>query len=417
MREGLARSTGPTLREPTPGWAGQRIFGSGNDWEPATAADPAAPYVYMLTTRYSGPGPLPCPKCDLPALVLKVSADGGQTFGGPIFIPPSRKGGQYDPQIVTDQAGEVFVAFIDGGFDINVTKSIDHGATWSPPVIASVPASYGDHPWLGVSADGSDLYIGFNQASSWVAQSHNGGVTWRRAVQTSHTPRFFFANGAVVAPDGTVAISQASYRLNGRRPGAIQIVVTRSTNNGSSWRTTVVDAVGQQPPCENPGCPEDHYGGHAALGVDDDGRMLLAYDGATVPYRNQYIFIRTSDDGGATWSARRRISPGGGITAGFVSVAGRGHGDFRVVWQDNRRGPKRWNTYTRRTTDGGVTWKTEFLLSDARSGRGYKHRRGYDADYGDYTEVTVSDSGKTFAVWGEGFSYNGPGGTWYNRQV
>jgi hypothetical protein len=25
--------------------------------------------------------------------------------------------------------------------------------------------------------------------------------------------------------------------------------------------------------------------------------------------------------------------------------------------------------------------------------------------------------GQTFAVWGEGYSYYGPGGTWYNRTL
>jgi hypothetical protein len=28
----------------------------------------------------------------------------------------------------------------------------------------------------------------------------------------------------------------------------------------------------------------------------------------------------------------------------------------------------------------------------------------------------VTNTGKTFAAWGEGFSYLGPGGTWFNLQ-
>jgi len=28
----------------------------------------------------------------------------------------------------------------------------------------------------------------------------------------------------------------------------------------------------------------------------------------------------------------------------------------------------------------------------------------------------VTSAGKTFATWGEGFSYTGPGGTWFNVQ-
>jgi len=80
-RHGVAARTGPVLHEPTPGWRGATLFGRANDWEPATAADPSAPYVYVLTTRYSGKGPLPCASCDIPAMAFRASSDGGRTFG------------------------------------------------------------------------------------------------------------------------------------------------------------------------------------------------------------------------------------------------------------------------------------------------------------------------------------------------
>jgi hypothetical protein len=34
--------------------------------------------------------------------------------------------------------------------------------------------------------------------------------------------------------------------------------------------------------------------------------------------------------------------------------------------------------------------------------------------YGDYGEVAVMSNGKTIATWAEGFSWLGPGGTWFN---
>jgi hypothetical protein len=39
---------------------------------------------------------------------------------------------------------------------------------------------------------------------------------------------------------------------------------------------------------------------------------------------------------------------------------------------------------------------------------------GFLEFYGDYGEVTVMSNGKTLATWGEGFSWLGPGGTWFN---
>jgi hypothetical protein len=37
--------------------------------------------------------------------------------------------------------------------------------------------------------------------------------------------------------------------------------------------------------------------------------------------------------------------------------------------------------------------------------------------YGDYGEVNVTSTGKTIAVWGEGFSWTRPRGVWFNRQL
>lgn len=70
----------PALGEPAPGWMGERVMNAGtDDWEPAVAADPNAPYVYLLTTRYGVPKPCKG-NCPIPYLVLEVSSDGGRTW-------------------------------------------------------------------------------------------------------------------------------------------------------------------------------------------------------------------------------------------------------------------------------------------------------------------------------------------------
>ena len=47
---------------------------------------------------------------------------------------------------------------------------------------------------------------------------------------------------------------------------------------------------------------------------------------------------------------------------------------------------------------------------------GYVGPSGFAEIYGDYGEIDVTSTGKTIATWGEGFSYTGPGGTWFNIQ-
>jgi hypothetical protein len=145
---------------------------------------------------------------------------------------------------------------------------------------------------------------------------------------------------------------------------------------------------------------------------------VLAYDGAVRPGGDQHLWVRRSGDFGATWSARTRLSP---MTPGVVAmnpgIAARADGEVRVAWQDSRKGPSRWNTYVRASSDGGASWEPAVDVSDVWSGYGYLHRRGYDADYGDYMQVALTSDGSTFAVWGAAFGYAGPGGTWFNVGV
>src|SRR5215510_14182921 len=77
---GTVGLTEPLRVTPTPGWAGERIVNrTGNDWEPAIAADPNAPYVYLLHNRYGGPDAC-AHGCPDPAMILHVSRDGGKTW-------------------------------------------------------------------------------------------------------------------------------------------------------------------------------------------------------------------------------------------------------------------------------------------------------------------------------------------------
>lgn len=416
-RPGVAERTGPLRHDPTAGWRGAELFGRANDWEPATAADPSAPYVYVLTTRYSGKGPLPCASCDLPAMAFRISSDGGRTFGPVRYLQPNIPGGQFDPQLATDAVGDVLASWMDGKSRIMFSRSVDHGRTWTPARIVSHGAGWGDHPWLGVSPNGQHVYIGFNHAASWVAQSHDGGSTWLPAQQISTDDRYYFANGTVVTDDGDVVISSASYRQPystvGRR-APIRIEVERSTNGGATFGSTLVDTVQQPRDCVSDGCPFGHYSGHAVIALAGD-ELVVAYDGAVHAGDDQYLWVRRSSDLGVTWSERSRLSAKApdvvatnpGITAGV-------DGEVRVAWQDSRNGPFRWNTFVRASHDGGVSWDPAVDVSDVRSGYGYLHPGGYDADYGDYMQVTLTSDIRTFAVWGAGFGYAGPGGTWFN---
>jgi hypothetical protein len=101
-------------------------------------------------------------------------------------------------------------------------------------------------------------------------------------------------------------------------------------------------------------------------------------------------------------------------TAPVVESTGRG--DVRMWFQQTTGADlDTWNTYYRRSTDGGRTWSAKVRISDAVSGAPYKDADGYDEIYGDYGEIAIASDGATLAAWGEGLSYIGPGGVWVNR--
>jgi hypothetical protein len=99
---------------PAPGWVGEQVADpNGDDWEPAIAADPNAPYVYLLTTHF---GDKPCPgNCPVPHISLHVSADAGSSWAPQKPLCACKGSWQYDPQIeVVPDTGAVYASYLDG---------------------------------------------------------------------------------------------------------------------------------------------------------------------------------------------------------------------------------------------------------------------------------------------------------------
>jgi hypothetical protein len=403
-----------------PGWIGARAMSTTtDDWEPAIAADPNSRYVYWLATRYGEPKPCPG-NCPSPFTALRISRDGGATWGPARALCPCKGSAQYDPIVeVVPRTGDVYALFMNG-FNVMFLRSTDHGQTWTDPVPTYGKVSWTDKPALTTSANGRHVYVTWNGprgGDPWVAVSHDRGATWtqQRVVDGS---RYFFAYDGTVLPDGTVVLSQSSIDYSGQGAsavGPIQQHVFVSTDRGATWRNVLVDRVEMGPPCETDGCYADFHSGHSAVSSDASGRLFHVYDGATVPGGPQAVWFRTSDDGGRTWSARTRLSAAGAHSTG-PTIEAVGAGDLRV-WFASMNDAERWNVFARRSTDGGATWSAPVKINDAISGNGYDTANGFFEFYGDYGEIAVTNRGKTVATWGEGFSWLGPGNVWVNVQA
>ena len=400
--------TQPVASRTAPGWNSERVWSGQDDWEPFIAADPSSNYVYQLTTRFD-------PRFS--AVVFRRSSDNGATWDSDQFIAPVNVW-QADPQIQVANDGTIYVVWLDGPNWISkLIKSFDHGQTWTAPIAIAPSLLWTDHPWLVISPDGKDLYIGLNENESYLVASHDFGKSFEIPIKTSNTKgRWWLHVGGAISPAGDVYFAVIDYPVDYR--GVSGIYVITSHDHGASWQTRLLDSSEPPPGCNRvAGCTYGFFSSTAAIAVDRNGRILVAYNAGVAALEPQQLWVTTSLDG-VDWTRRMPISqPNAEASNGFPAVAaGLTPGDFRVVWQGNKDGNiTDWNTYYRRTTDDGATWGPTTQLSDRTHGAPYKHREGYAFPYGDYLGLSVDSEGINHVIWGESISYDGPGGSWYTR--
>ncbi len=390
----------------TSGWSGESIVSTpatGDGWEPAIAADPAAPFVYTMYMQYSGTKVVD---------TIRVSSDGGASWGAPKPICPSCSGGMYDPVLAVTTSGVVDAVFMQQN-NIDFEQSTNHGATWSAPLTIS-GGTWADKPWFAVSGGGQDIYVSWStRGNLYEVTSHNSGQSFTTPQQvTSESGIYYYSNGGTVLANGTALLVGSEYPEKGNNTkitGPVKIVVFRSTNGGTSWtRTAMPDAL---------------YTGATfatssvtTVASDGAGDLALVYSGSTEVGASGHVWVRRSTDSGATWGAATELTnSAGGADATSVAAAGAGTSGFRVTWMDKRTGA--WNVWERESTNGGSSWTADAKVSDATSGAPYKTAAGFGLPYGDYDTVAVNSAGKTIAVMGEGDTSQLHGDIWVNRQL
>jgi BNR repeat-like domain len=412
---------------PAPGWVGSRVMNPAtDDWEPAVATDPSAPNVYIITTRY---GVRACePHCPSPFIAMMISRDNGATWGPQRPICEClRSKAQYDPIIeVVRNAGHVYSVFLNwdraNGFSTVFTKSTNEGRTWTEPVRVYGQVAWTDKPVLTTNASGKHVYVSWNGpqvGDLYVGISHDYGATWTQQKLTSDK-RYYYAYDGRVLSDGTVVFSESSIVYSGQTnvSGEVGHHAVISRDQGATWQNILVAQVPTAEPCVAEGCGPDFYAGQTSVVSDASGHLVFAYEGPTVSGGPQRVYISRSSNNGRTWSAGTPVSVAGEHATG-PRLASSGGGNVRLWYMQTKGGDHdAWNVFYRTSSNGGGTWSSPVKISDHPGGAaGYVNGDGsFDEIYGDYGEIDITNSGKTVAVWGEGFSWTGPGNTWFNIQ-
>ncbi len=237
------------------------------------------------------------------------------------------------------------------GSEMAVARSSDGGQHWDATFFNPNEGNgkFNDKPMITVAPDDT-VYVAWDNASPkngkssdndviLVSKSTDHGVTFSKPVQASPSqggPAAVIGADPFVAPDGTVYVAWQD-AIN---PA---IRVSASTDGGRSFSpahqiATTLATFQVLPPAQA------LRGAliYPACGADSGGRLYCSWSDATAS-SGMRVFLSTSDDNGSTWSTPVRASDPSGVSDQFNQwlAVDPTTGNVIVSWNDSRNDPTR----------------------------------------------------------------------------
>jgi hypothetical protein len=316
---------------------GTTIYESGGTW--ARISDPAVAYdplhnVWMIS------GLAIDASVNGAAVLTSRSTDGGLTWQNPVTVALA-PGTFFDKNWITCDTwaasphyGNCYTEWDDAGIgsQIQMSTSTDGGLTWGPVRLPPVPGGLNGQP---VVQPNGTVVVPYNASNIRAFRSTDGGNTWTASVtvasDTEHNPAGGLRGGGLISAEvdaaGKVYVVWQDCRF--RNCTANDIVMTTSTD-GITWSAV------QRIPIDATSSGVDHF--IPGIGVDrstsgNGARLALAYyyypvsacSSTTCQLTAGFI---SSLNGGATWSASRKISQAMSLSWIAASSQGRMVGDY-----------------------------------------------------------------------------------------
>jgi hypothetical protein len=311
---GSSRDGGRTwMRSVIPGLSkctGGTADGGSDPW--VSAGGDGTVYFSGLAPHFQGPAPFS-------AVVTSRSFDGGRNWRTPATVAPPAEGNE-TPAITASprrpgRAYQVWAEFATAS--IKFSRTDDHGATWSVPVVVdpAIPNAIDNAPRLVVLRDRTLLTI-FVRAEFetgigkvYAARSLDGGRTWRPPVELLAQPiaTFFDDRGeelpqpqfpnVAVGRDGSVYVT-----VEGNDSATSgEIALARSRDGGASWTRVTSPGVGA-------------YAFEPAIAVDARGTVGITWydlrdDRPGDAALTGDVWFAASTDGGASWRETHVAGP------------------------------------------------------------------------------------------------------------
>lgn len=250
------------------------------------------------------------------------STDGGATFSTPVNIA-TNAAGSFSPSLALDGGGGIYVAwqdYLNPPSAISFARSLDHGATFSPPIHLSGSSANPFGAQLDVDAAGNINVAWLDDTPGtlqvYFSRSSNQGATFSSGKNVSG--KAGNVNNAQIGTDAA-----GSVFLTWQQNVPSDIFLARSTDGGVTFSSPL---------------NVSHSPGNSFLPwltVDATGNVNVNWED-TAP-GNYQIFYSQSTDHGVTFSAPLNLANDTGLAMDPQSAAD-SKGNLAVVWTDNTPG-------------------------------------------------------------------------------
>jgi len=414
-------------------------FCGGDDWEPEISATPDG-FVYVVWAHFPGD-----PTCDPNSgnpnrIYIRVSSDGGTTFGASHVVADLVGGVNYPRQVdcvvtVDPVTGAVYVSFLAYGSgpraDVAVAKSTDHGTTFTAVKVNGPECTNCDHPWT--IAHVNDVYTAYAHGKNhYLSHSSDGGLTWTET-NVLQADTVAFPEGAVLDSASNAWFAWGDCKTsscNGNTAGDYRVSRTLAGTSTTAFALVATAPAGPKCPYE-PNCGFAFFGIQDDIAIDAAGNLYLIWQdgqdhskagsppiaqlsrclaGSACTISANWSYVGRADDKNASGCAASSCY------SLFPRVEGGSANQIGVMWMDDRNGSpldhkNGWNVWYRTSTTGGTTWTgPSTRVSQYDPSRPESQPNGFKFPYGDYEGIDLRTAGpKTSAVmiWGEGTNYTG----------
>lgn len=388
-------------------------------FEPYLAAHPVHPDL-LFGAAITFPDAAPNPGLDATIVAGFRSEDGGRSWVRVRFPECS-----VDPWVSFGAGERLALSCLTRDNSVLVYRSADGGRRWDPPVpLPAGAGGAADRPVLAVdrsaAAGEGSLFVAVGQTipaaglrerlfAPSVTRSIDGGRTFSPPVFVRHDNLDQQPFDAAVLFGGSLVVLFMDFASRGALLAHRRTWMVRSEDGGRTFSTSAL--VLEQSHSEMP----------TSLAVDRSAphrdRLYLAVDGFWLrgggrpaglgPGPKGELFVMISDDRGESWTTSPTVTDGPqGANCEIPSVAVNNAGVVGVAWYDTRRDPKGecFDIYFSASLDGGTTFLPNVRVTPQLSCPQAAVHKGLSSRWrfgGDYSGLAAGADGRFHIFWAD----------------